>query len=289
MIPPQLLERLPLLLDGRPGDWLRLRHPDARAPIEALNLSRPDWVREAHRAFFAGGARALRTNTHAASALALAAHGLEERCEAVNGSGAACVREAVGRQAVVLGAIGEVGPPGAPGLSDADRARAYGQLAVYLSDLGCDAVLLDEFHSVAECLAVLRAVRSAGDAPVLAALAVTAGGRSGDGLALARAAERLAGAGMDAIGLVFGCAAAWDRGLVEEVRACGLPLAILQHARALAPAGRPPGAEDGPPLHPAAFAERLAPFGDGSAILLGGGAGATPAHIAALADRLRRG
>lgn len=286
MIPARLVERLPLLLDGRPGDWLRRQHPDARLPVEALNLSRPDWVREAHRAYFASGARALRTNTHAASGPALAAHGLEERCEAVNGSGAACVREAVGRQAVVLGAIGEIGTPSASGLPDAERTRAYGQLAVYLSDLGCDAVLLDEFHTVAECLAVLRLVRNAGDAPVLAALAVTAEQRTGDGLALAHAAARLAEAGMDAIGLVFGCASTCGLGLVADVRASGLPLAIFQHAW---PAASPSRPDEGPALDPAAFAERLAPFGDGSAVLLGGGAGVTPAHIAALADRLKRG
>jgi 5-methyltetrahydrofolate--homocysteine methyltransferase len=280
MIPASLVERLPLLMDGRPGPWLRRQHPKVAEPIEALNLRRPDWVRAAHQAYFSGGARVLRTNTHAASAIALAAHGLEERCEAVNNSGAACVRETAGQRAVVLGAIGEI--PAELGASEAERDRAYGQLAVYLSDLGCDALLLDEFLSVAECLKVLRLVRDAGDAPVLAALAVSPEGRAGADVPLAQAAAQLAEAGMDALGAVLGAGTILDAGAVAALRSAGLPLAILQHAT-------PIPAAAGPGLDPGDFADRLAPYAEGGAVMLGGGAGATPEHIAALAKRLQRG
>jgi methionine synthase I (cobalamin-dependent) len=284
MIPAELTERLPLLMDGRPGAWLRRRHPNVAEPIEALNLRRPEWVRAAHQAFFSSGARVLRTNTHAANVHALTAHGLAERCEAINNSGAACVRETVGQRAVVLGSIGEI--PAEAGVPEAERDRAYGQLAVYLSDLGCDALLLDEFRSVAECLRVLRLVRDAGDAPLLAALAVGAEGNTGDGLALADAAARLANAGTDAIGVVLGPETILDRNAVAGMRAAGLPLAIFQHAR---PGSSPSGAETAPALDPVAFADRLAPFGDGGTVMLGGGVGVTPEHIAALASRLARG
>jgi len=90
MIPAELLAAVPLIVDGRPGDWLRSQHPTVAEPIEALNLRRTDWVREAHQAYFSAGARVLRTNTHAASAVALAQYGLEDRCEAVNNTAAAC-------------------------------------------------------------------------------------------------------------------------------------------------------------------------------------------------------
>lgn len=284
MIPANLVERLPLLMDGRPGDWLRRQHPNVAEPIEALNLRRPDWVRAAHQAYFASGARALRTNTHAASAFALAAHGLDERCEAVNNSGAACLREAVGQTAVVLGAIGELPPQ--LGASEADANRAYGQLAVYLSDLGCDALLLDGFRSVTECLRVLRLARDAGDAPVLAALAAGADGRTGEGLALTEAATRLTEGGMDALGVVLGPETILQQDILAGLKAAGLPLAILQHAARRPSEGR---AATGPVLDPTGFADRLAPYGDGTVAILGGGAGVTPDHIAALASRLQRG
>jgi homocysteine S-methyltransferase len=285
MIPPELLASLPLIVDGRPGDWLRRQQPALAEPIEALNLRRPDWVREAHQAYFAAGSRVLRTNTHAASALALGAHGLEDRCEAVNNSGAACLREAIGDKAVMVGAIGQIGTTRGPHPPEADRTRGYGQLAVYLSDLGCDAILLDGFDAVAECLRVLRVVRDAGDAPVLAALRLDSTGCAADGTPAARAAAALAEAGVDALGWICGPEATGLAEPVADARASGLPVAIFLDAVADLSAGST-SAHD---LSPEAFAERLVPLAGLGAALLGGGRGCWPQHIAALASRLKRG
>src|SRR5579863_3127897 len=269
MIPAALLTQLPLIADGRPDFCLRQRHPALSGPMEGINLRRPDWVRSVHAEYFAAGARVLRTNTHAASALALGAEGLEERCEAVNNSGAACLRETVGDKAVVLGTIGQIGPIGGALPAEADCERAYGQIAVYLSDLGCDAILLDGFDSIAECLRVLRLVRGAGDAPLLAGVAPDREGRLRDATSLGQAADALAKAGADALGIVCGLNGRDANAWIAEVQAAGLPVACFLDAigRDAMESNRHSGIP--PTLGPAEFADRLAPLASYGIAILG--------------------
>ena len=67
---------------------------EAVLPCETLNLSAPESVQAAHGEFLAAGAQLHRTNTHAANRVALDAHGLSDRCEAINNSAAAALRGA---------------------------------------------------------------------------------------------------------------------------------------------------------------------------------------------------
>lgn len=270
MIPPHLLARLPLLADGAPGDLLLARHPGVSGPPEALNLRRPEWVQAVHTEFLDAGAQALRTNSAQASAAALAAHGLEERCEAVNNSAMALLREAAGARALAMGIVGEM----APGIPGAERERAYAQQIVYLCDTGADFLLLDGFTSTEEVARVLRLVRNAGDAPVLAALQVNGCGRTAAGQPLADEAQRLLDAGCDAIGGVFSQSAAELAPLVEPLLALGAPVAVFL-------AGADPGM-----LTPEVYARRLAPLAGMRTAILGGGRHIGPAHVAALARAL---
>jgi homocysteine S-methyltransferase len=273
MIPPRLLERLPLVGDGSPAHLLRVRHPGAAGPVEALNQRRPEWPRGVHEDYRRAGARALRTNTAQANALALAGAGLEENCEAINNSGCSLARAAAGKEALVMGAIGEI--RGGP---ETGREHAYGQQAVYLCDTGADFILLEAFATVAEAVRARRAVRDAGDAPVLALLRAggpgAAAGMSVGGLQPLEAARRLADGGVDAVGILVGADIADLRPWLEALAPGGLPLAAFVEAA--------PGAE----LPPAAYAQRLSPLASTGAILLGGGAGIGPEHVAALVKRL---
>jgi methionine synthase I (cobalamin-dependent) len=292
MISSELFSRVPLIVDGAPGDWLRRKHPALARPVEALNLRKPEWVRAAHAEFMAAGAQVLRTNTRHADALSLARHELHERCEAIVNSGVACVREA-GGTAVIAGCIGEISQAASPGgpspYSAAEREQAYGQQAVYLSDTGCDLVLLEGFFSVEESLRVLRVVRNVGDAPVLGVLALDDRGRTGDGVPIGSAAQRLVEAGMDAVGLLCGPNAEDVPRWVREAKHAGAPVAALLSAFAegsnAAHADPAPAAGT---LTPEAFAQRMAGLA-ADAALLGGGAGIGPAHIRALCLALGRG
>ncbi len=289
MIPAALLARLPLVMDGNPGDWLRQQRRGIAGPIEALNQRKPEWVRDAHSQFFGAGARMVRTNTLAASELALARHGLDDRCEAINNSGTACVREMLGERVAVLGTIGEIGPEHGlvAGLrpSEAERERAYGQQVVYLSDTGCDVLLLEGFRSVGEALRVLRLARGAGDAPVLAVMTVDAAGRTGDGATAGDAAKALADGGMDAVGILCGPEHPTLVELVDTVRDTGLPTAVMLQAWPMALGTERPASGVTDPLSIQTYARRLEPL-RGMAAMLGGGGGITPGHVQSLAAAL---
>jgi homocysteine S-methyltransferase len=269
MIPAHLLERLPLIADGAPADWLRSQHPGVGGLAEALNLRRPEWVQAGHAAFFRAGARVLRTNSAQANAVVLAALGLEERCEAINNSATALLRAAVGQQALVVGTVAEI-----RGATLAERERAYGQQIVYLSDTGVDFLLLEDCSSVAEAALVRRLARDAGEVPVLAVLPVDAQGRTAEGQPLREAVQRLADGGLDAVGALFPPEAADLRPLVESALTGQLPLAALL------------GGESTGALTPELFAGRLGPLAEMGVAILGGGASIGPAHVTALADSL---
>ena len=277
----------PLIADGSVRTRLMLTHPGGEEPVEALNLTGPERVREVHGEFLAAGASLHRTNTHAANRVALGAHQLEERCEAVNNSASALVRDVIGAQGHMMGAIGEIAPQGAGGdASVAERERAYSEQAVYLADTGVTFLLLEHFTRVEEALRVLRIARNTSDAPLLAQLRFDHYGKSGDGLSCAEAAGRLAEAGADALGISCGPAPEALPPLLEALLAPGLPVSVMLGVHF---PGLPPPYPDAPALTPAAFAETLHGCARAGATIVGGCCGVGPEHIQALAARMQRG
>jgi len=274
VIPPHLLEHIPLLADGAPGDTLFAQHRGAMAASgglpEGFNLRRPEWVQAVHDAFFQAGARVLRTNSAQANAVALSALGLDARCEAINNSAMAVVRAAVGQQALVMGAVGQI----AAGTPLPDRERAYAQQLVYLCDTGTDFVLLDGFDSVEEAVRVLRMARGAGDAPVLGVLQADASGRTAAGQPIVAGIEQLLSAECDAVGMVFPHTVPDLRPALEPVLGLDVPTAVFL------------GADAPDALSPAGYAQRLAPLATLRLVILGGGRHIGPAHVAALAQRI---
>jgi len=271
MIPAHLVEKLPLIADGAPGDLLRARHPKVAGPVEAFNLRRPEWVRAAHGAYFQAGARVLRTNSAHANEVALGIHGLEERCEAINNSATALLRAAVGQQALVMGAIAEIRSAALP-----VRERAYGQQIVYLADTGVDFIVLEDCSSAAEASLVRRLAREAGDAPLLALLTVDASGRTADGMTLREGVQSLADSGVDAAGAVFPPQAELPP-LVALAVEVGLPTAVFL------------GGNPTDPMPPETFAAKLGPLAEMGVVVLGGGAGVGPGHVEALVQWIRAG
>jgi homocysteine S-methyltransferase len=275
MIPPHLLERIPLLADGTPGDALFAQHPGAGQKglgglPEGFNLRRPDWVQATHAAFFQAGARALRTNSAQANAVMLGALGLDERCEAINNSAMALLRAAVGQQALVMGAIGQI----AATTPWPDRERAYAQQLVYLCDTGTDFVLLDGFADPEEAVRVLRMARNAGDAPVLGVLQGDGRGRTPADQPLVDGIRQLLAADCDAVGALFPHTVTDLRPLMDTLLALEAPTAVFV------------GADAPDALSPEAYAQRLAPLADLRVVILGGGRHIGPAHVAALARRV---
>lgn len=79
---------------------------------EILNLSRPDFIREVHRKYFAAGSDAVETNTFGGSVLTLDEFGLGEKVHEINVRACELAHEAIaefahdGRPRFVIGSIG---------------------------------------------------------------------------------------------------------------------------------------------------------------------------------------
>jgi len=130
---------------------------------EALNLSRLDLVRSAHKAFLEAGADIIRTNTLRANPLSLAAHGMAEEAFILNYQAAQAAAEAVdsvpgrGRRRYVLGLVRDDGWDESPGAVEAAvDAQVQGLIAG-----GVDGVLLDVLPGVGRIQAMLSGARRA--------------------------------------------------------------------------------------------------------------------------------
>ena len=276
----------PMIADGSVRSRLALLNPAPDAPVEALNLTHAAQVQAVHESFLAAGALLHRTNTRDANGVALQAAGLEERCEAINNSGAALVRAAVGPEGHMMGAIGQILPDAnAAPAPVAARERAYAEQIIYLADTGVTFMLLDHFGSLEEALRVLRIARDASDAPVLAQLRFDSRGRTEEGLTCGEAARRLVDAGAEALGIGCGPAPELLPPLLGELLGFGLPVSVMPGVHGQ---GLPPPYPEAPELSPSAFAEVLAALAEQGAAIVGGCCGVTPDHIRALAERLGR-
>ncbi|HKI97442.1 MAG TPA: homocysteine S-methyltransferase family protein [bacterium] len=276
------LAHLPLLADGAVSLGLRTGPPDSAPTVEALNQLDPERVAALHRAFATAGARLLRTNTAHATALELEAQGLADRAEAINNSGSALARRALGGEGFVMGTLGCPQRPGA--VREPEWERAQSEQIIYLSDTEVDFFLLNHFARLGDALVVTERIKGLSDAPVLAALRLNAAGRTEEGQSAAEAAAALADAGADALGLSCGPGPEALPACVEALLRTGLPVAVLAGLSAGEADAPYPGA---PALDPAAFAAWLAPLAGQGVSILGGCCGATPAHIHALAQAVR--
>ena len=99
----------PLLLDGGTGSFLRLAGLAPNESADLWNLTFPDRVLCAAKAFRSAGSDILLTNSFGANRLMLARFGAAERVAEVNRRAAEIARAAAGKGALVFGAIGPAG------------------------------------------------------------------------------------------------------------------------------------------------------------------------------------
>ena len=115
----EFIEKNVLLMDGAMGT--QIQGADLKVEedywgqencSEILNLSRPDFIRNVHRKYFAAGADAVETNTFGGSIITLDEFGLGEKTIEINRRACELAHEAIeefkhdGRKRFVIGAIG---------------------------------------------------------------------------------------------------------------------------------------------------------------------------------------
>jgi methionine synthase / methylenetetrahydrofolate reductase (NADH) len=285
------LEEGPLLFDGAMGTVLYARGVSADACFDVLNLTHPKLVQTIHADYITAGADAIETNTFGANRIKLAAHSLDGEVREINRRGARLardVRESMGRDVLVLGAIGPLGKYLVPlGTLTHDEARAaFREQVEALLEGGVDAFVLETFPGVTELGLAVEIVRSVTDLPIVAQMAFTDDALTYTGRTPADVVRALRDLPLQAIGANCSVGSSVLFEVLEQMlpEAGGLALSMQPNA------GLPTRVDErliylSSPSYMAEWAARMV---DAGAKIVGGCCGTTPAHISAMRELLDR-
>ncbi|NYI03969.1 methionine synthase [Allostreptomyces psammosilenae] len=292
-----------VVADGAMGTMLQAQDPtlDDFEGHEGLNdifnVSRPEFVRSVHDAYFAAGVDCVETNTFNANFGGLGEYGIVERTHELAEAGARLAREVADgwstadRPRWVLGSIG----PGTklPTLGHAPYARlrdAYQANAAGLIAGGADALLVETSQDLLQTKAAVvgarRALRASGlELPLIVQVTVETTGTMLLGSEIGAALTALEPLGVDLIGL--NCATG-PAEMSEHLRY------LSRHARTalscMPNAGLPVLGKNGAtyPLSPEELADAHEVFvRDYGLSLVGGCCGTTPEHLRQVVERVR--
>ena len=182
----RLLDERVLILDGATGTYLQqfqLKEEDFRGslfsshpvPLKGCNdvlcLTRPELVRQMHRAYLDAGADIIETNTFNSNRFSLGDYGLEDRVYEIARAGAALGREvadAYDRPRLVAGSMGptnktlsisgNVNDPGARDISFRELYDTYREQARGLIDGGCDVLLIETVFDTLNAKCAMKAI-----------------------------------------------------------------------------------------------------------------------------------
>jgi len=294
-----------LLCDGAMGTQVHARNLDIERDFlghenctEILCDSRPDLIREIHRAYLEAGCDAVQTNSFGASPITLGEFGIADRAFALNRRAAELAREAVaefvhdGRTRFVIGSVGPgtrlptLGHIAYQPLEDALARQCAG-----LIDGGVDAILIETCQDPLQIKAAVNGAKRARDeagkdTPILVQVTIETTGSLLVGADIAAAATIINALDVPVIGL--NCATG-PREMAEHVKwlgqnwpgkisvqpNAGLPELVAGHTHY--------------PLGAAELAQWLERFVlEDGVNMIGGCCGTEAAHIAALDAMLRR-
>lgn len=282
----RLLKEEVLIADGAMGTMLQ--RLGVQAPYELANLMRPDVVRQVHRAYIEAGARLIETNTFGANRVKLATHGAGHLVREINLAAVRLAREAAGDLPVIVaGAVGPVGKPLAPvgQIAPQEAGEAFREQIRVLLEAGVDVFLLETFTHLDELKIALDELRALDpNIPVIAQKAFIEDGETLAAGLPAQVARTLEEWGVDVIGA--NCVVGPQRmvGIVQSMAsATTLPISVMP-TPGLPQYQRGEVAFEAEPDYFAHYGEQFARIG---VSIVGGCCGTTPAHIRALAERLR--
>ncbi|MGH2516720.1 MAG: homocysteine S-methyltransferase family protein, partial [Ktedonobacterales bacterium] len=278
---------------------------------EILVLTRPDAIRDIHRAYFAAGADVVETDTFTGTRLKLDDYRLGDRTHEINAAAARLARAAADefstseRPRFVAGSMGPTGmlpssdDPSLSNITYQQLAELYREQAVALIEGGADLLLIETSQDILEVRAAITGIRRAfaetgRTLPLQAQVTLDTSGRMLLGTEIAAAGAILTHLGVDVVGL--NCSTGPDymrepvRWLTENI---ALPISTIPNA------GLPlnVGGKAVYPMQPEPMAVALAEFAGAYGVnVVGGCCGTTPehirqivAHLAALnPDRQRR-
>ena len=282
------------LLDGAMGTQLFARGVEVGACSDYQNIASADVIFGIHRAYFEAGSDAVLTNTFGGNKYALARHGFAEMVKQINTAGARIARRAAGEQKYVLGDVGPSGDFLQPlGMLKPDELKeAFAEQAAALREGGVDGFIIETMTALEEVTIAIEAVKSVcGDLPVFASMAFDrAGGdyRTMMGVDVESVVSKIVPLGVDAVG--FNCGSLNMEQYVElaEVYVSQVKgkVALLAEPNA----GKPELVEDQVVYKVTAedFSAAVEKIHSTGVNIIGGCCGTSPAHIEAVAKKLKK-
>jgi len=170
--------------------------------VPEVSLTRPEALAELHREFVRAGAEVIQTLTFYATEDKLATVGLEGRVADMNRAAVRIAREVAGEgDVLVAGNLSETWAydPDDSGSHRHTREMFDGQLAV-MTEEGVDFVIAETFLWLGEALIAAEAIKATG-LPAMVTMTFDNDPTSYEGLSPGECARRLAGAGVDIVGV----------------------------------------------------------------------------------------
>ncbi len=289
-----LLEALrrgrPLVSDGAWGTFLYQRGLQPGECPELWNVTRRADVAAIAESYIAAGADLILTNSFGGTPHKLAAFGLAERAAELNEAAAAISRAAAGDDHFVLGSMGPTGVMLMMGEVDEETlAEGFAIQAAALKKGGADGLCLETFSALDEACLAIRAAKAVTGLEVACTFTFekTPAGefRTMMGVSPEEMTEAVKEAGADIIGTNCGNGFEQMIEIVRAIRRVDATTPVLVHANA----GKPLYVDGRTvfPESPADMAARVDELIAAGANLVGGCCGTGPAHIRAIAERIR--
>jgi 5-methyltetrahydrofolate--homocysteine methyltransferase len=265
---------------------------------EALVLNRPDVIEGVHASMLDAGAQVVETDTFQGSRLKLGEWGLADYTVEINTKAAEIARKAAGEERFVAGSIGPTGylpaseDPSLGQIRFGELVEVFAEQAGGLIDGGADLLIIETAQDLLEVKAAIFGAReafaSAGRTlPIHASVSLLPnGGKMLLGTDISAVLATLEALKVDVIGLNCSTGPEDMRDAIRFLgEYCALPVACIPNA------GLPLQGPDGEtifPEEPEPLAETLAEFVKRYSVgIVGGCCGTTPAHIAAIVQRVR--
>jgi len=274
-----------LIFDGAMGTMLISKGLGVGECPEEWNVSRPDIVRDIHRAYFEVGCDIVETNSFGGSRPKLARFGLADRTHEFNRRAAENARAAAKDGHYVAGSVGPTGEFLEPyGTMKYDELlEIFKEQVVALEQGGADIICVETMADLNEARAAIEAARTSTKCIIFASMTFSPdkrGYRTMMGIDPATAARTLEEYGADVIGSNCGAGPEDMEKILEEMSE-----ATSKCLLAKPNAGLPQlvGTETVYPETPEVMARKMRPLIEVGAKIIGGCCGTTPEHLREIA------